>query len=110
LARPDWYKPAKRRKRAPDTSIRPRADDCIAGMPVAEVVGHICADLTAAATLLAKSKALRIVLGIAEAARALLGGPDDWWQARPMWPAPDGAGAAAIRPGGGMGLRAPDSG
>ncbi len=110
LARPDWYKPAKRRKRAPDTSIRPRADDCIAGMPVAEVMGHICADLTAAATLLAKSKALRIVLGIAEAARALLGGPDDWWQAQPVWPEPDGAAGAAMRPGGGMGLRAPDSG
>jgi hypothetical protein len=109
LARPAWYKPSKARKRAPDTRIRPRADDCIAGMPVAEVVAHICADLTAAATLLAKSKALRIVGSIAEAARAMLGGSDDAWKPRPMGWATGGAGAASL-PAAAMGLRAPDTG
>ena len=108
--RPEWYEPSKTRVRAEDPSIRPRADDCIAGMATAEVVGHICADLTAAATLLAKSKALRIVVSIAEAARAILGGLDDWWQARPLGPVPDGAAGAAIHRAAVMGLRAPDTG
>jgi hypothetical protein len=110
LARPGWYKPTKRRPRAPDTSIRPRADDCIAGLPVAEVMGHICADLTTAATLLATSKALVIVVRIAQEARAMLGGSDDVWEAKPMWPAPGGAAGAAILPAAVMGLRAPDTG
>jgi len=109
LARPDWYKPTKGRPRAPDLSIRPRADDCIAGLPVAAVVAHICADLTNATTLLAKSKALGIVVKIAQEARALLGGPEDAWEARPVWPAPGGAGVIVL-PAATMGLRAPDTG
>lgn len=105
LARPDWYKAAKRRKRVEGAAMRPRADDCIAGMAVAEVVGQICADLTAAATLLGKSKALRIIVAVADAARAMLGGTAAAWQA--MGPAPDGT---AVLPAARMGLRAPDTG
>jgi hypothetical protein len=110
LARPDWYGPAKKRKRVEGAAMRPRADDCIAGMAVAEVVGQICADLSTAATLLGKSRALRIIVAITEAARAMLGGPAAVWEGRPMGPVPDGAAGAAIGPGGGMGLRAPDTG
>jgi hypothetical protein len=90
-------------------AMRPRADDCIAGMAVAEVVGQICADLTAAATLLGKSKALRIIVAVADAARAMLGGTAAAWQVLPVGPAPDGAGAAVL-PAARMGLRAPDTG
>jgi hypothetical protein len=110
LARPDWYKPTKGRKRAPDTGIRPRADDCIAGLPVPEVMAHIFADVINAATLLAKSQMLGILVKIAEEARATLGGSDDLWKPPPVWPAPNGAAGAAIRPDAVMGFRAPDTG
>jgi hypothetical protein len=112
--RPEWYKSSTRRPRAEDATSRPgargRADDCIAGMPVAEVVGQICADLSTAATLLVKSKALGIIVRIAEAARAMLGGPDAAWKARPIGPVTDGAPSAAIQPVAAMGLRVPDTG
>jgi len=62
---------------------RPEPDDCIDGKPVAEVVGQICADLGAAATLLGDAEAARHIAAIAAAARALL-------------VSPEGAGAAAI--------------
>jgi hypothetical protein len=105
--RPDWYEPKKGRRRAEGGTIRPRADDCIAGMATAEVVGQICADLSTAATLLAKSKALRIIVAIAEAARAMLGGVDAAWEPRPIGPAADGA---AVLPAAARNLRAPDTG
>jgi hypothetical protein len=110
LARPDWYVPTKGRKRAPDASIRPRADDCIAGLPVAEVMAHVFADVINAATLLAKSQVLGILVKIAEEARATLGGPTEVWEAPPVWPAPHGVAGAAIRPAAVMGFRAPDTG
>ena len=65
---------------------RPEPDDCIDGKPVAEVVGQICADLGAAATLLGDAEAARHIAAIAAAARALLGDPA-------------GAAAAAAVPG-----------
>ena len=54
---------------------RPEPDDCIDGKPVADVVGQICADLGAAATLLGDAEAARQIAAIAAAARALLGDP-----------------------------------
>jgi len=110
LARPDWYVPKKGRPRAPDLSIRPRADDCIAGLPVAEVFAHICVDLINATTLLTKSKPLGILVKIAQEARALLGGPAAVWDAPPVWPAADMAPGGAMRAAPAMGPRAPDTG
>jgi hypothetical protein len=110
LARPDWYVPTKGRKRAPDTSIRPRADDCIAGLPVPEVMAHVCTDLINASTLLAKSQVLGVLVKIARDVRAMLGGPTEVWEAPPVWPAPQSVAGAAIRQAPVMGFRAPDTG
>ncbi len=111
MGRPDWYKPAsKPRKRAPDIGIGPRANDCILGLTTAEVAAHICADLAHGVTLLGNSKALGIVVAIAKDVREMLGGSDELWQPRPVWPAADRGAGPAMRAAPAMGPRAPDTG
>jgi len=112
LARPDWYVPKKGRPRAPDPSIRPRADDCIAGLPVPVpvVMAHVCTDLINASTLLGKSQPLGVLVKIAQEVRALLGGPAAVWDAPTVWPTPGVAVHVPMRPDPVMGFPAPDTG
>jgi hypothetical protein len=86
---------------------------CIKGKPTAEVVGQICADLDAAATLLNNDEAAGQIAAIAAAARALLGAPAETWTKLPPPDLPEGA-AGAAEPAAThaavMRLPAPDSG
>jgi hypothetical protein len=74
----------------PQPTRKPEPDDCIDGMPVAEVVGQICADLDAAARVLGHTEAVRLIAMIAETAQALLAAPAGATTARPVSRAPDG--------------------
>jgi hypothetical protein len=66
------------------TTGRMPPEHCIDGKSVAEVVAQICADLSLAATLLHGRSTAQQIAAIAEAARALLGGPDQEWRALPV--------------------------
>jgi hypothetical protein len=64
----------------------PRRDDCIDGKLTAEVVAQICADLDAAAAMLAEDEARRRIAVIAAAARAMLGEPEAALLPPPVFP------------------------
>jgi hypothetical protein len=75
---------AQRPKRAARRAARGLPPDrCIDGKSVGEVVAQICADLRGAATLMEGHPEAAEIAAIAVAARALLGGPDAAWTARP---------------------------
>jgi hypothetical protein len=59
-------------------------DDCIEGKPAVEVVAQIFADLGTAATMLHSPSSTRKIAAIADAARALLGEPDEAWTPLPV--------------------------
>jgi hypothetical protein len=87
------------------------ADGGIDGIPTIKVMAQICADLGAAAKLLAQGDALEQVVAIARAARAMLDGDGvmDAAEARP-W---DGVRVGAVQclpPSAATELRAPDTG
>jgi hypothetical protein len=77
-------KPACPSAREAAPGARAERERGISGKPAAEVIGQICADLTAAATLLQSPALVRQIAEIAAAARALLDGPRAAWRPLPM--------------------------
>jgi hypothetical protein len=87
------------------------ADGGIDGIPTIKVMAQICADLGAAAKLLAQGDALEQVVAIARAARAMLdgGGVTDAAETRP-WDGVRVEVAQCLPPSAATELRAPDTG
>jgi len=89
----DWLDRSLRRMRNPPPAEAGAPDDCIDGLPTAEVVGQICTDLGIAAALFRSAAMGQQIAAIAAGAHALLDGAGEPWTPPPILPAMDRAAA-----------------
>jgi hypothetical protein len=82
-----WIDSTLRRLSHPRPAGAPTRDDCIDGLPTAEVIGQICNDLGIVAVLFRSAETGERIAAIAAGAHALLGGQDRPWTPPPIPPA-----------------------